>query len=163
MLKTLNLPTLVPIAGGYMLKIRPFIPEDQKAARTLILQGLGERFGFIDTALYLDLDDIAEHYQTHVFCVAEFNGEFAGTGALVFNEDGSGQIVRMSVARPYRRLGIGRAILQHLIDIGQAYQLNAIHVETHAAWDDVIDLYTCSGFEEYARSPEQVQLRMPLN
>jgi GNAT superfamily N-acetyltransferase len=146
-----------------MLRIRLFTPEDQKAARTLILQGLGERFGFIDTSLYLDLDNIAEHYQNHLFCVAEFNDEFAGTGALLFNEDGSGQIVRMSVARPYRRLGIGRAILQHLIDIGQSHQLNAIHVETNADWDDAIDLYTCSGFEEYARGPEQVHLKMSLN
>ncbi|CAA9269377.1 MAG: hypothetical protein AVDCRST_MAG93-2561, partial [uncultured Chloroflexia bacterium] len=40
------------------LAIRPFTPADQKAARDLVLDGLGEHFGWIDTSRNPDLDDI---------------------------------------------------------------------------------------------------------
>ena len=100
------------------LHIRPFRPGDQDAARRLILDGLGEHFGFIDASLNPDLDDI---WQTYVlagapFAVAELDGELVGTGALVAERApgrlATGRIVRVSVSPHHRRLGIGRRLVE---------------------------------------------------
>lgn len=44
------------------LHIRPFTIHDQAAARTLILNGLGEHFGLIDETFTPDLNDITASY-----------------------------------------------------------------------------------------------------
>ena len=67
------------------IHIRPFVPHDQIAARQLILNGLGEHFGWIDETRNPDLDDIAANYIQHgnVFVVAKLGGALVGTGGLI--------------------------------------------------------------------------------
>ena len=54
------------------LCIRSFEVGDQEQARWLILEGLGEHFGYIDETLNPDLDDILHNYiiPGHDFVVA---------------------------------------------------------------------------------------------
>ena len=51
------------LGAGYMktteLKIMPFSPVHQEEARRLILEGLGEHWGWIDEKINTDLEDIA--------------------------------------------------------------------------------------------------------
>jgi hypothetical protein len=65
--------------------LRSFVPADQDAAYSLILEGLGGHFGFIDTSLNPDLDDIQSAYLDTGACfvVADVGGDLAGTGALI--------------------------------------------------------------------------------
>jgi hypothetical protein len=44
------------------LHITPFSPTHQTDARSLILQGLGEHYGWIDEQINIDLEDISPHH-----------------------------------------------------------------------------------------------------
>jgi GNAT superfamily N-acetyltransferase len=100
--------------------VQPFRPEDQGGAKGLILAGLVEHWGWLDTTKNPDLDDIATWYADAVFLVARQGDELVGTGALVAEADGVGRIVRMSVATEIRRRGIGSLILKNLIGLARA-------------------------------------------
>ena len=147
--------------------IRPFTPGDQSAARRLVLEGLGERWGWIDETRNPDLDDIAAHYVApgHSFVVVERGGELIGTGALVAVGAGgevAGRIVRMSVAREHRGRGLGRALVEHLLDEARRRGYRRVLVETTREWHDAIRLYQRCGFVEYARDDEDVHLALSL-
>lgn len=149
------------------LTIRPFHPADQVAARRLILGGLGEHFGFIDASFNPDLDDIWRHYVLAgaTFAVAEVDGELVGTGALVAEATGgqaAGRMVRVSVSAEYRRLGIGRRLVNYLVEAARRRGYRQLVVETNHDWHDAIRLYRACDFIEYGRDEESVHLRRKL-
>jgi ribosomal protein S18 acetylase RimI-like enzyme len=134
--------------------IHPFTADDQDAAKRLINEGLGERFGLVDESFNPDLDDIAAHYSSpgHTFVVAEQDGELIGTGCLVVALDGeTGQMVRVSVRRGLRGQGVGRALVEHLLNVAQAAGLRRVWMETNVGWESAIRLYKACGFREYDR------------
>lgn len=143
-----------------LLRLRPFTFYDQAAARALILAGLGEHFGFIDESLNPDLDDIWQSYVQpgHLFLVAELDDCLVGTGALIQETPDTGRIVRLSVSQAQRRAGIGRALLEHLLQAGRERGYRQIVVETNHDWHDAIGLYRRCGFVEYGRDEESVYL-----
>lgn len=130
------------------LDTRPFEPQDQEAVRDLINQGLGEHWGHVDPSKNPDLEDIAKSYESETFLVAWREGQIIATGALVQRTSQTGEIVRMSVARHFRRQGIGRQMLDALCQ--QAWQrgFNRLILETTATWDEVIDFYLSYGFRK---------------
>jgi GNAT superfamily N-acetyltransferase len=140
--------------------IRSFAAPDQASARALILAGLGGHFGFIDETCNPDLDDIMANYVAHgsAFVVAQ-NGEgLIGTGALIAEDERTGRIVRMSVRREARRQGIGKALVEHLLNLARVRQFSRVLVETNNDWDDAIGLYSRCGFVEYDRDDVSVYL-----
>lgn len=147
------------------INIRPFRKDDQIAARAIILQGLGEHFGFIDETLNLDLNDITASYsdQGHIFLVAEHRQSLIGTGALLIYPDKSGQLVRISTDPAYRRAGIARALCQQLISYAQQQMLRRLIVETNDDWDNAIRLYQNLGFDEYTHQEGSVYLGLDLS
>jgi ribosomal protein S18 acetylase RimI-like enzyme len=146
------------------LLIRPFEARDQENARKLILEGLGEHFGFIDETLNPDVDDIITHYIApgHVFLVVQNGHGLIGTGALLIKGEGVGQIVRISVHRDYRRKGIGKTIVEHLVKIARQRGLQRLLVETNNDWYHAIGLYKRLGFVEYRRSATGVRMALKL-
>jgi ribosomal protein S18 acetylase RimI-like enzyme len=154
----------VPDVPATAPRIRPFAQGDQDAARRLVLAGLGEHFGFIDTSYNPDLDDIQANYVAvgHVFVVADLDGELVGTAGLIVGEDGVGQMVRVSVARAQRRAGIGRALVSHLLAVARERGLNRVWMETNADWADALGLYHRCGFVEYERHDGLVFLALDL-
>lgn len=152
--------------------IRPFLPSDQSAVQAIILAGLEQHFGYIDPTLNPDLTDIWQSYVQpgHTFVVAEVAGQLVGTGALVQENPADnppppvwGRLVRMSVSQPYRRLGIGRALVAHLVQEGEEKGFGRLWVETNFDWVDAIRLYERCGFVEYARDDESVYLARACN
>src|SRR5438105_1557382 len=133
--------------------IRPFEPRDQDAARKLILEGLGEHFGFIDETLNPDLADITNHYVIpgHAFLVAYIGSDLVGTGALIPENESTGRIVRVSTSYTHRRKGIAKAIMGHIMDIARQRGYERLLLSTTIGWEDAIGLYTHLGFIEYAR------------
>jgi ribosomal protein S18 acetylase RimI-like enzyme len=149
---------------GAKIEIRPFIPNDQARAVTLILEGLAEHFNAIDPTLNPDLNNIEESYQRQgsLFFVAELNDDLVGTGALVAETEDTGRIVRVSVASSHRRMGIGRLITKHLIQEAYRFHFSQIVVETNEDWYDAIRLYRRCGFTEYDRRDGEVHLMIHL-
>ncbi|HLI09214.1 MAG TPA: GNAT family N-acetyltransferase [Ktedonobacteraceae bacterium] len=136
------------------LRIRPFEARDQQAARQLILNGLGGHFGFLDETLNPDLNDILRTYveQGEIFLVAEDEeGNIVGTGALVREAGGVGRIVRVSVESRQRRKGIGRAMVQRLLELARQRGYHRVVLSTNLGWDDAIGLYRSLGFSGYER------------
>ena len=127
------------------IAIRPFKPENQEAVKTLILAGLAEHWGTLDLTRNPDLDDIGRSYTGSVFLVAWLGQRVVGTGALVPHAGGVGEIVRMSVAADLRRRGVGRLILQNLVEQAKACGLHRVILETTAAWKDVVLFYLRCG------------------
>ena len=144
--------------------IRPFEPQNQNAARQLILTGLGEHFGFIDETCNPDLDDIVANYiePGHTFIVAEIEAKLVGTGALITEREGTGRLVRMSVSREYRRKRIGRALVAYLLDIARQQGFTQVVVTTEPDWEDAIRLYKHCGFTEYKRNDVAVYFSLEV-
>jgi GNAT superfamily N-acetyltransferase len=126
-------------------------PADQEAANTLILTGLQDHFGELVLSLNGDLDDIHGRYAAdgHVVVVAELDGQLVGTGILLINGDGTGNLVRMSISREHRRKGIGRALVMHLLAEARQRSLREVLIKTNNDWHDAIGLYLSCGFVEY--------------
>lgn len=152
---------LPPGPGIY---IRPFVRDDQAAARTVILDGLAEHFTHLDLALNPDLDDIAASYLDcgHIFLVATAGATLIGTGGLRITGE-AGQTVRVSVARPYRRRGIGRRVVAALLAEAWARGLARVWMETNDDWGDAIGLYRCCGFREFDREDGCIFMEMDLS
>jgi len=128
------------------MEIRPFQPGDQSAAKGLILDGLVAHWGWLDASKNPDLDDIAASYADGLFLVAIEAGRLIGTGALKPVSDNTFEIVRMSVARDYRRRGYGRGLLNALIQAAREKGATQIICETTSTWTEVIQFYESYGF-----------------
>jgi putative acetyltransferase len=123
-----------------------FQPADQAAVKELILAGLTEHWGRLDPSKNPDLEDMAVTYEGAVFLVARHQDRIIGTGALVPRQDGTAEVVRMSVAADWRRKGIGRMILQALVDRARQAGFRRIILETTETWQEVIAFYLRFGF-----------------
>lgn len=129
------------------LAVVPFQPENQADVKRLILAGLTEHWGQLDSTKNPDLNDIGATYAQATFLVAWWHGTIVGTGALLPRSAQSAEIVRMSVAAPMRRHGIGRRLLQHLVAHAKAQGYRQIILETTATWHAVIAFYQQQGFQ----------------
>ncbi len=148
--------------GDATILVRPFEPRDQHAARALILAGLGEHFGSIDETLNPDLNDIAASYANALFVVAWVDGAIAGTGALTPRPDGVAIVSRMSTSAVYRRKGVARTILTHLVEHARIRRCTRVVLGTNAGWEDAIAFYLALGFSEMRRTPTGVLFELPL-
>lgn len=128
--------------------IRPFQPADQPATQALILAGLAEHWGTLDSTLNPDLNDIAYSYQGETFLLAIQGDEIVGCGALISEarEKGYGRIVRMSVKKEYRRQKMGQLILNQLEVAAKQRGFHKLVLETTETWEKVIKFYQANGF-----------------
>ncbi len=112
----------------------------------MILTGLAERWGVLDTRKNPDLNDIASSYAAGCFLVAWQGTEIVGSGAFLPRARDTVEIVRMSVRKEKRRQGIGSALLKALC--WQAYRrgYRRAILETTATWEDAIAFYRHFGF-----------------
>ncbi len=146
------------------MRIRRFQPEDQAAARVIVLAGLEERWGNLDLALNPDLDDIASAYAGATFLVAEDGpgGRLVGTGALVRESRNVARIARMSVVAGARRKGVGSKILDGLLDGARAAGYRRLVLETTETWDDAVAFYERRGFREVGRRGGEVHMALAI-
>jgi GNAT superfamily N-acetyltransferase len=128
------------------ITIRPFQPQDQADVKALVLAGLAEHWGWLDTTLNPDLNDIAQTYAQAVFLTAWDGPRLVGCGALKPHGADGGEIVRMSVERSLRRSGIGRQILTALIAAARQRGCRRVILETTETWDEVVAFYLSFGF-----------------
>jgi ribosomal protein S18 acetylase RimI-like enzyme len=79
--------------------------------------------------------------------VAWLEDEIVGTGALIHRSKLTAEIVRVSVALQVRRQGIGKAILDALLNHAKEKGYQKIVLETTETWTSVIDFYLSYGFQ----------------
>ena len=139
------------IAGGDV-RIEHFDPAMQDAFRSLVLDGMAERWGSVDESLNTDLDDIAGHYGKDCVLVALGDARIVGTAILLLRPP-RGEIVRISVHREYRRRGIAKGLLAELVSLAFEHGINRISVETNAAWNEARNLYEGTGFTHTHTAP----------
>ena len=146
------------------LVLRPFTPGDQHAVQMLILSGLGDHWGTIDDTLNPDLRDIMASYveQGHTVLLAERGGVLAATATLKHVAPAVGQLVRMSVRRDLRRLGIGRHMVWQVLHRARLDGLTRVELETTRTWDDAIGLYRACGFAQVAADDQSVYMARTL-
>jgi YfiH family protein len=90
------------------------------------------------------------------------NGELLAVGALKRLDAGHGELKSMHTAATARRLGIGRAIVAHLVDAARAQGFERVSLETGAqdAFAPARGLYAATGFTpcgpfgDYPDSPD---------
>jgi putative acetyltransferase len=126
--------------------VHEFRQDLQEAVRALILAGLQEHWGTIDPGLNRDLDDLAATYAAGVVLVACVDGRVVGTGIIVPRDDHAAEIVRMSVAPAHRRTGLGRRLVEDLVEVARTWGTTRVVLETSAHWTEVIQFYDRCGF-----------------
>lgn len=90
-------------------------------------------------------DDPDDRFGLHV--MAAVDGAIAGTGRVTFYGD-EAQIVWVAVRKPYRRRGVGHAIMDHLIRLSREHgaRVVTLNAQTHA-----LHFYESLGFEPIGR------------
>ncbi|QHT64113.1 GNAT family N-acetyltransferase [Paenibacillus lycopersici] len=132
------------------LRIQSVNEHTQTQAREVILQGLKEHFGFLDTSLNPDLNDIMQSYvkQENIFLVGLLRDEVVCCGALRTVNDNTGRIVRMSVKQAYRRNGYASRMIDALEEIASARGYTKIMLKTMHHWSDAVGFYISRGYTE---------------
>ena len=121
-------------------------PEEHSLVLTLIIEGLRDRWGAYDPAKNPDLDAFPAHFQDSVILIARQDDCLVGTGILRPSTAGEAEIVRMSVRRDLRRMGIGARILSELLAIARRGGIKTVRLETTATWESAVAFYEKHGF-----------------
>jgi GNAT superfamily N-acetyltransferase len=133
--------------GETTLVFEDFTRRDQEEVRALILAGLEDNWGSLDDSLNPDLDDLAGRFGHGRTIVTRDNQGIAATGTVLPRDDGSAEVVRMSVRRDRRGEGIGRAVLTELLTTARAWGNERVVLETSSAWTPTVAFYLANGFE----------------
>lgn len=81
------------------------------------------------------------------FFVVRCDGEAAGCGGVqIF--DGFGELKRMYVRPRFRGQGLGRRLVDHLIDVVRTHGLHVVRLETGIYQTEAIALYEKHGFTQ---------------
>lgn len=82
-----------------------------------------------------------------VFRCAYINGEFAGHAGMLCVLD-EGQVCNIAVEQSYRRIGVGRALVEALIEEARNRHLSVLYLEVRASNTPAQRLYESFGFEK---------------
>ena len=144
------------------IRIAVFEPCYQGAVKSLVLDGLGRRWGELDKDLNPDLDNIAHSYSSGHFLVALHGGQVVGTGALIPESQGVMRVVRMSTAVAMRNKGIGTRMLEELLLIARNHGCKQVVLETTATWHDAVHFYLDCGFRIVAEQNGDLHFALDL-
>ena len=116
----------------------------------------------------LDLDGLLDPAVS--FFSARAEGELLAIGALKQLDDGHGELKSMHTASAARRRGIGRAMVEHLVNLGRQRGYRRISLETGTmdAFAPARSLYqamgftTCGPFDNYSLSPSSTFTTLTL-
>lgn len=122
----------------------------------------------LEHAFALDLDGLRDPSIT-VFALRR-EGALLGVGALKELDPGHGEIKSMHTAAEARGLGVGRALVDHLVATatGRGYTRISLETGTMVEFAPARRLYAAAGFEacgpfgDYAASPDNTFMTLPL-
>jgi putative acetyltransferase len=100
-----------------------------------------------------------------VLLLSRYNNEPAGTIALRRLDPKSGEVKRLYLRRQFRGLGLGRRLLEAIVDRAAALGYQCLFADTLPSMTDALRLYERAGFgrvEAYSRSPTPGAIYMKL-
>ena len=121
-------------------------PAEFSLVRALIVQGLAERWKPYEPTFNPDLEDFTTFYGDSVVLVARIEDQIVACGVVMKERDGVGRIVRMSVSKEHRRLGLGSRLLAALLQAGNELGYRQFVLETTATWESAVAFYQSHGF-----------------
>lgn len=128
------------------LHIRPLERQDVEAVRTLILDGLQDRWGNLDPTLNPDLDEFVATYGEGVTLTAWHGQRLVATGTLMPREPDIAEVLRMSTASDSRGRGIASRLLTGLLAEARQRGVRRVVLVTETVWADARALYERHGF-----------------
>ncbi|XKE94660.1 GNAT family N-acetyltransferase [Metaplanococcus flavidus] len=130
------------------MQIIPVTEQYEAAARQLILDGLEERFGFLDHSFNPDLRNIIQNYSQDggVFLIGLEDNKVVCTGALTKESATAGRIQRMSVKKSHRRGGLAESMLRKLEETARQQGYKELVLETNNEWHSAIEFYKKMGY-----------------
>jgi len=143
--------------------IKPFSREHQNRARALVIEGLRERWGVVDEKKNPDLTDVESQYRDGIFILAWLGDKLVGTGSLKPENPDTARVSRMSVAKGYRRQGIGTEILEYLMKHARSAGFQEIVLETTSSWTDAIHFYRRYGFHIVFETSDETHFVLRLS
>jgi GNAT superfamily N-acetyltransferase len=102
------------------------------------------------------------------FFVTRCDGQPAGCGGIKLIGTEYGEVKRMYVRPEFRRLGLGKLMLDHLEGYARAQQVRVLRLETGIYQSDAITLYERYGFQrrppfgEYRVDPLSLYFEKPI-
>jgi GNAT superfamily N-acetyltransferase len=134
-------------------------PEDTQHAGVIIreyLEWLNERvqgdYGIefdVESMVASDLSDSEKfHPPNGRFYLVQYKGDVAGVGCLKKLEEGVGEIQRMYVLPSFRGRGLGRALVNRLIEDARSIGYQRLKLESLEFLEAAHSLYRSVGFHE---------------
>ncbi|MFO0972654.1 MAG: helix-turn-helix domain-containing GNAT family N-acetyltransferase [Phycisphaerae bacterium] len=155
--------------GGSTIRVIDFEPRHAAAFRTLNLQWLtdGRRPEPDDERLLNHPRREIVDRGGYIVCAQNDTG-IVGTAALRRAEPGTFELTKMAVDRDHRNRGIGRKLLEALVDRARSAGATRIVLETDAGLPAAVHLYRKFGFKDvplpdpprHARSEIALELRL---
>jgi len=133
------------------MKIRPFLPVDADAVRSLVFSSL-EEHGLKPSAdsTDKDLDDVEAFYAKGTFDVLEnFEGELIGTVAVLPVREDLAELRKMYLHRDWRGRGLGHQLLVQGLKRAGELGMKSVYLETATPLKSAIALYKRCGFKPY--------------
>ena len=145
--------------------VRTFREADQQGVRDLVLDGMRERWAErYDPTYNGDLDDIARTYVAagaEVIVIGD-SVQILATGILLSGADGRGRMVRVSVDAGRRREGLGRRVVEELVERARRRGMRELLVRTDTPWASAVALYVACGFVEVGRDEHDTHFALTL-
>jgi putative acetyltransferase len=141
------------IAPSETHSLREARPGDEARIRAVVFSvleeyGLSPDTGGIDK----DLEDIAANYGARggsFRVVVSPDGDIVGCGGLYPLGNGTAEIRKMYLLPNVRGQGLGRRLLEDLIDTAKSRRFQRVILETASVLKEAISLYRKRGFEPY--------------
>ena len=136
------------------IKFRQFQDQDLDKVWELHISGLNQTQSFIpNPELDADLDNIQAHYLNNngEFLIAEINNQIVGMGAFRKIDTNTAEIKRMRVNPDFQGQGIGKQILELLIQKAKSSNYKKLILDTSSKQLAAQNLYQKFSFKEYKR------------
>lgn len=148
------LQILLAETNKYKNDIRELFFENLSATNLLIEREFNIKYD-VDAFLAQDLANLGQFSPpTGRFLLAEIAGAIAGCAALRELDANTGEVKRMYVRSPFRRQGIGRALLYAIIDQAQQIGYTKLRLDAAPFAQAAQQLYASAGFVAIAPYPE---------
>lgn len=126
---------------------RIFQPQDRQAFRALNEAWIEKHFS-LEEKDRETLGDPDRHILAkggHIL-MAERDGCQVGCCALIALSDGRFEVAKMTIAESERGQGLGRQLLQHVVDFAREKSIEHLYLETNTKLSNAIRIYEAVGF-----------------
>jgi putative acetyltransferase len=137
------------------LQLRPFQPGDEVPFGNLNEDWIAKYFEIEEPERLLLRDPVGQILERggHIF-MAAVDGHPIGCCALLARRDATFEVAKNTVMESYRGQGVGKKMLQYVIDQARALGATRLYLETSTKLANAIHLYESLGFRHLP--PERV-------